>query len=116
MSIISSEAERFYPRDCYPGYEDADRFGCTGLRYDYTSEDVQEAYMAGRERQPTDEEIEAGAKALAYAIAFDANEPEETHPMTAEQVWDVQDEETRQYLSGMVNAMVHEMQGKATEE
>lgn len=108
VSIISSEAERLYPPkavDCH---------GAITIPV-YTSDDLAEAYMDGAERQPTDEEIEAGAKTLAYAIAYD-DDPEGIHPMTDEQVWEALDQETRQRLGDMANAIAQAMQGKATEE
>ncbi len=54
MSIISSKAERLYPTLTIDSTHDA-------LAQVYTSDDLQEAYMAGASRKPTDEEIKAGA-------------------------------------------------------
>lgn len=55
MSIISSEAERLYPP------ETVDYRGT--LAQVYTSDDLQEAYMRGAERQITRAEIEAACRA-----------------------------------------------------
>lgn len=65
MSIISEEAERRYPRCAYPGYTDP-ACGDTGLKAIYTSDDMQEAYMDGADREPTDMEVEAAAEQLFY--------------------------------------------------
>ena len=61
MSIISSEAERLYPPEA------VDCHGAITIPV-YTSDDLAEAYMDGAERQPTNEEIEAGAKAFYEAL------------------------------------------------
>ncbi|TPF93228.1 hypothetical protein BW14_06010 [Bifidobacterium sp. UTBIF-68] len=65
MSIISREAARRYPRLAYPGYENPD-WGDTGLKSAYTSDDMQEAYIEGAQREWTDTEIDAGAERLFY--------------------------------------------------
>lgn len=61
MSIISSEADRLYPSSAWPDHPNV-------LRQLYDSDDLREAYEQGDTRQPTDEEIEAGAKALYDAL------------------------------------------------
>lgn len=65
MSIISSEAERLYPTLTIDSTHDA-------LAQVYTSDDLQEAYMTGASRKPTNEEIEAGAKAFYEALKPDS--------------------------------------------
>lgn len=65
MSIISSKAERLYPTLTIDSTHDA-------LAQVYTSDDLQEAYMAGASRKPTDEEIKAGAKAFYEALKPDS--------------------------------------------
>lgn len=71
MSIISQEAACRYPRLAYPGYENPE-WGGTGLKSAYTSDDMQEAYMAGAEREPTDVEVEAAAEQL-FIMEFNAS-------------------------------------------
>lgn len=61
MSIISSEAESIYESSAMPGHPDL-------MRLLYDSDDLREAYERGAERQPTDEEIVAGAKAFYEAL------------------------------------------------
>lgn len=65
-SIITREAEHRYPRLAYPGYENPE-WGGTGLKSAYTSDDMQEVYMQGAQRDWTDAEIEAGAERSYYA-------------------------------------------------
>lgn len=65
MSIISSEAERLYPPEA------VDCHGAITIPV-YTSDDLAEAYMDGAERQPTNEEIVAGAKAFYEALKPDS--------------------------------------------
>ncbi|MGE8660477.1 hypothetical protein [Bifidobacterium longum] len=97
MSIISSKAERLYPTLTIDSTHDA-------LAQVYTSDDLQEAYMAGASRKPTDEEIKAGAKAFYEALKPDS------YPQ-----WDSDCALRAEYYDAMRLA-VKAMQGKATEE
>ncbi|WP_373088458.1 hypothetical protein [Bifidobacterium longum] len=82
MSIINSEAEHVYKGNVL----------------------MQEAYIAGASRQPTEEEIEAGAKAFYEALKPDS------YPQ-----WDSDCALRAEYYDAMRLA-VKAMQGKATEE
>ena len=97
MSIISSKAERLYPTLTIDSTHDA-------LAQVYTSDDLQEAYMAGASRKPTNEEIEAGAKAFYEALKPDS------YPQ-----WDSDCALRAEYYDAMRLA-VKAMQGKAAEE
>lgn len=97
VSIISSEAERLYPTLTIDSTHDA-------LAQVYTSDDLQEAYMAGASRKPTNEEIEAGAKAFYEALKPDS------YPQ-----WDSDCALRAEYYDAMRLA-VKAMQGKAAEE
>lgn len=82
MSIINSEAEHVYKGNVL----------------------MQEAYIAGASRQPTEEEIEAGAKAFYEALKPDS------YPQ-----WDSDCALRAEYYDAMRLA-VKAIQGKATEE
>lgn len=82
MSIINSEAEHVYKGNVL----------------------MQEAYIAGASRQPTEEEIEAGAKAFYEALKPDS------YPQ-----WDSDCALRAEYYDAMRLA-VKAMQGKASEE
>lgn len=82
MSIINSEAEHVYKGNVL----------------------MQEAYIAGASRQPTEEEIEAGAKAFYEALKPDS------YPQ-----WDSDCALRAEYYDAMRLA-VKAMQGKATED
>ena len=82
MSIINSEADHVYKGNVL----------------------MQEAYIAGASRQPTEEEIEAGAKAFYEALKPDS------YPQ-----WDSDCALRAEYYDAMRLA-VKAMQGKATEE
>lgn len=97
MSIISSEAESIYESSAMPGHPDL-------MRLLYDSDDLREAYERGAERQPTDEEIVAGAKAFYEALKPDS------YPQ-----WDSDCALKAEYYDAMRLA-VKAMQGKATEE
>lgn len=97
MSIISSEAESIYESSAMPGHPDL-------MRLLYDSDDLREAYERGAERQPTDEEIVAGAKAFYEALKPDS------YPQ-----WDSDCALKADYIDAMRLA-VKAMQGKATEE
>lgn len=59
MSISEREAEKLYPTRHYDNYP-------TIVESFYaTSDDLQEAYIQGREAEPCEEQIEAAAKVLA---------------------------------------------------
>lgn len=58
MSISEMEAELAYPRRTWPDRPDI--LAVLNL----TTDDLQEAYMCGREAEPCDEQIDAGAIAL----------------------------------------------------
>lgn len=97
MSIISSEAESIYESSAMPGHPDL-------MRLLYDSDDLREAYERGAERQPTEEEIVAGAKAFYEALKPDS------YPQ-----WDSDCALRAEYYDAMRLA-VKAMQGKATEE
>lgn len=97
MSIISSEAESVYESSAMPGHPDL-------MRLLYDSDDLREAYERGAERQPTDEEIVAGAKAFYEALKPDS------YPQ-----WDSDCALRAEYYDAMRLA-VKAMQGKAMEE
>lgn len=97
MSIISSEAESIYESSAMPGHPDL-------MRLLYDSDDLREAYERGAERQPTDEEIVAGAKAFYEALKPDS------YPQ-----WDSDCALRAEYYDAMRLA-VKAMQGKAAEE
>lgn len=97
MSIISSEADSIYESSAMPGHPDL-------MRLLYDSDDLREAYERGAERQPTDEEIVAGAKAFYEALKPDS------YPQ-----WDSDCALRAEYYDAMRLA-VKAMQGKATEE
>lgn len=97
MSIISTEAERLYPPEA------VDYHGAITIPV-YTSDDLAEAYMDGAERQPTNEEIVAGAKAFYEALKPDS------YPQ-----WDSDCALRAEYYDAMRIA-VKAMQGKAAEE
>lgn len=97
MSIISSEAESIYESSAMPGHPDL-------MRLLYDSDDLREAYERGAERQPTDEEIVAGAKAFYEALKPDS------YPQ-----WDSDCALRAEYYDAMRLA-VKAMQGKAMEE
>lgn len=97
MSIISSEADSIYESSMWPDHPNI-------LRQLYDSDDLREAYERGAERQPTDEEIEAGAKAFYEALKPDS------YPQ-----WDSDCALRAEYYDAMRLA-VKAMQGKAMEE
>lgn len=97
MSIISSEADSIYESSAMPGHPDL-------MRLLYDSDDLREAYEQGASRQPTDEEIEAGAKAFYEALKPDS------YPQ-----WDSDCALRAEYYDAMRLA-VKAMQRKATEE
>lgn len=96
MSIISSEADSIYESSAMPGHPDL-------MRLLYDSDDLREAYEQGASRQPTDEEIEAGAKAFYEALKPDS------YPQ-----WDSDCALRADYIDAMRLAL-KAMQGKATE-
>lgn len=97
MSIISSEADSIYESSAWPDHPNI-------LRQLYDSDDLREAYEQGASRQPTDEEIVAGAKAFYEALKPDS------YPQ-----WDSDCALKAEYYDAMRLA-VKAMQGKATEE
>lgn len=97
MSIINSEADSIYESSAMPGHPDL-------MRLLYDSNDLREAYEQGASRQPTDEEIVAGAKAFYEALKPDS------YPQ-----WDSDCALRAEYYDAMRLA-VKAMQGKATEE
>lgn len=97
MSIISSEADSIYESSAMPGHPDL-------MRLLYDSDDLREAYERGAERQPTEEEIVAGAKAFYEALKPDS------YPQ-----WDSDCALRAEYFDAMRLA-VKAIQGKATEE
>lgn len=97
MSIISSEADSIYESSAWPDHPNI-------LRQLYDSDDLREAYEQGASRQPTDEEIVAGAKAFYEALKPDS------YPQ-----WDSDCALRAEYYDAMRLA-VKAIQGKATEE
>lgn len=97
MSIISSEADSIYESSAWPDHPNI-------LRQLYDSDDLREAYEQGASRQPTDEEIVAGAEAFYEALKPDS------YPQ-----WDSDCALRAEYYDAMRLA-VKAMQGKATEE
>ncbi len=98
MSIISSEADSIYESSAMPGHPDL-------MRLLYDSDDLREAYEQGASRQPTDEEIEAGAKALYDAlnsVCFFS--------------WESADRASRADYIDAMRLALKAIQGKATEE
>ena len=98
MSIISSEADRLDPSSAWPDHPNV-------LRQLYDSDDLREAYEQGATRQPTDEEIEAGAKALYDAlnsVCFFS--------------WESADRASRADYIDAMRLALKAIQGKATEE
>ena len=59
MSIAEDEAERVYPTRYWDGTHVKEKFYCD-------TDDLQEAYLRGREAPPTAVEIEAVAKKLLW--------------------------------------------------
>ncbi|MBS6948514.1 hypothetical protein [Bifidobacterium scardovii] len=105
MSIISREANGRWSRSLGPLNEPV-----------YDAWDMREAYEAGANRQPTVEEIEAGAKALCYSIEHDGATIEGVDLVTREGTWRGCYEVDKQRIRRMVKSIVNAMQGKATEE
>lgn len=98
MSIISSEADRLYPSSAWPDHPNV-------LRQLYDSDDLREAYEQGATRQPTDKEIEAGAKALYDAlnsVCFFS--------------WESADRASRADYIDAMRLALKAIQGKSTEE
>ena len=58
LSISEREAEQQYPTQYWEGTK-------IKRSFDVTTDDLQDAYMRGREAEPCDEQIEAVAKILA---------------------------------------------------
>lgn len=59
MSIAEDEAERVYPTRYWDGTHVKEKFYCD-------TDDLQEAYLRGREAPPSDVEVEAVAKKLMW--------------------------------------------------
>ena len=59
MSIAEDEAERVYPTRYWDGTHVKEKFYCD-------TDDLQEAYLRGREAPPSDAEVEAVAKRLLW--------------------------------------------------
>lgn len=59
MSIAEDEAERVYPTRYWDGTHVKERFYCD-------TDDLQEAYLRGRNAPPSDVEVEAVAKKLMW--------------------------------------------------
>lgn len=101
MSIINSEAVEKYPELTHPahGYIPMD------IPETYDIHAVRAAYIAGATRPPTDEEIEAGAKALYDAlnsVCFFS--------------WESADRASRADYIDAMRLALKAIQGKATEE
>ena len=56
-SVSEREAEDLYPTQYWEGTK-------TKRSFDMTTDDLQDAYMRGREAEPCEEQVEAGAIAL----------------------------------------------------
>lgn len=59
MSIVDDEAEKAYPTCYWNGTRVKERFSCD-------TDDLQEAYLRGRNAPPSDVEVEAVAKKLLW--------------------------------------------------
>ena len=59
MSLAEDEAERVYPTRYWDGTHVKEKFYCD-------TDDLQEAYLRGREAPPSDVEVEAVAKKLLW--------------------------------------------------
>lgn len=59
MSIVDDEAEKAYPTCYWNGTRVKERFSCD-------TDDLQEAYLRGRNAPPSDVEVEAVAKKLMW--------------------------------------------------
>lgn len=62
-SVSEREAEQQYPTQYWEGTK-------TKRSFDMTTDDLQDAYMRGREAEPCKEQIEAVAKTLAVVAAY----------------------------------------------
>lgn len=67
MPISEREAEQQYPTQYWEGTK-------VKRSFDMTTDDMQDAYMRGREAKPCDEQIEAAAKTLAVVYAYSNQE------------------------------------------
>lgn len=97
MSIAEDEAEKAYPTRYWGETHVKKQFYCD-------TDDLQEAYLLGRNAPPADAEIEAGAKAFYEALKPDF------YPQ-----WDSDCALRAEYYDAMRLA-VKAMQGKATED
>ena len=57
-SVSEREAEKMYPTQYWEGTK-------TKRSFDVTTDDLQDAYMRGREAEPCDEQVESVARYLA---------------------------------------------------
>lgn len=64
MSISEREAEQQYPTRYWDGHPGVKEF------FNCTTDDLQDAYMRGREAEPCKEQIESVAKTLAVVSAY----------------------------------------------
>ena len=62
-SVSEHEAEDLYPTQYWEGTK-------TKRSFDMTTDDLQDAYMRGREAEPCEEQVEAVARVLAVANAY----------------------------------------------
>lgn len=97
MSIAEDEAEKAYPTRYWGETHVKKQFYCD-------TDDLQEAYLRGRNAPPADAESEAGAKAFYEALKPDS------YPQ-----WDYDCALRAEYYDAMRLA-VKAMQGKATED
>lgn len=97
MSIAEDEAEKAYPTRYWGETHVKKQFYCD-------TDDLQEAYLLGRNAPPADAEIEAGAKAFYEALKPDS------YPQ-----WDSDCALRAEYYDAMRLA-VKAMQGKAAED
>ncbi|MCO6558508.1 MAG: hypothetical protein J6575_03610 [Bifidobacterium sp.] len=69
MSIASEEAEKVFPSRYRPGYEPRkDYRGKLAYLDGVTTDDLRQAYEVGRTAEATEQEVEAGAMALAMSF------------------------------------------------
>ena len=102
MSIISKEACIRYPERTVDDVHDT-------LAHVYTSDDLQEAYMTGAQREPTGLEVEAAAEQLYHSdcaadgLVIDLN-------------WNRLLEGNKALYRNRVRTIIGAIQGKATAE
>ena len=102
MSIISKEACFRYPERTVDAVHDP-------LAQVYTSDDLQEAYMFGAQREPTGLEVEAAAEQLYYS---DCN----SSGLLLDSDWNRLPEGNKAIYRNRVRAIITTIQKKGTAE